>query len=81
VDRKRARPRYDDEPVSTYVYRRPLAARELLPAVGVGVGVGLAAFYIARVLLQRTPLVPRGGAAPGETPGERVRRGPRRPVD
>jgi hypothetical protein len=53
--------------VTHYVYRRPLDARELLPALGVGVGVGLAAFYIARLLLQRTPLVPRPestGAAP-----------------
>lgn len=50
-------PRLRHEPLRTeYVYRRSLAARELLPAIGVGVGVGLAAFYVARVLLQRTPL-------------------------
>ena len=41
----------------SYSYRRPLGVRELLPAVGVGVGVGLLAFYVARVLLERTPLV------------------------
>lgn len=45
---------------SEYSYRRDLSLRELLPAVGVGVGVGLgaglAAFYVARLLLQRTPL-------------------------
>lgn len=41
---------------SEYSYRRALSLRELLPAVGVGVGVGLAAFYVARVLLERTPL-------------------------
>ncbi len=41
-----------------YYYRRPLTPRELLPAVGVGVGVGLVAFYIVRVLLERTPLRP-----------------------
>jgi hypothetical protein len=41
-----------------YYYRRPLTPRELVPALGVGVGVGLVAFYIARILLQRTPLRP-----------------------
>ena len=41
-----------------YFYRRPLGIAELLPAVVAGVGVGLAAFYVARVLLQRTPLLP-----------------------
>lgn len=41
-----------------YYYRRPLTPRELLPAVGVGIGAGLIAFYVARVLLQRTPLRP-----------------------
>ena len=47
-------PRSADE----YYYRRPLTPRELLPAVGLGVGAGLVAFYIARVLLERTPLRP-----------------------
>jgi hypothetical protein len=41
-----------------YYYRRPLTPRELVPALGVGVGVGLVAFYVARILLQRTPLRP-----------------------
>jgi hypothetical protein len=39
-----------------YYYRRPLTPRELLPAAGVGVGVGLIAFYLAKILLERTPL-------------------------
>ncbi len=39
-----------------YYYRRPLTPRELVPALGVGVGVGLVAFYIVRLLLERTPL-------------------------
>lgn len=39
-----------------YYYRRPLSFRELLPALGVGVAVGMFAFYVTRVLLQRTPL-------------------------
>lgn len=48
---------------SEYYYRRDLDVRDLLPAIGVGVGVGLVAFYVARVLMQRTPLVvPRDGA-------------------
>jgi hypothetical protein len=41
-----------------YYYRRPLTPRELVPALGVGLGVGLVTFYIARVLLERTPLRP-----------------------
>lgn len=41
-----------------YVYRRPLAGRELIPAVAAGVVTGLAAFYVARLFLQRTPLLP-----------------------
>ena len=43
---------------SVYVYRRPLAGRDLLPALGVGLAVGLGAFYVARLFLQRTPLEP-----------------------
>jgi len=38
-----------------YVYRRK---RELLPAIGVGVAAGLAAFYVTRLFLERTPLLP-----------------------
>jgi hypothetical protein len=41
-----------------YVFRRPLSGRELLPAVGIGVAAGLAAFYVAGLFLQRTPLLP-----------------------
>lgn len=41
-----------------YVYRRSLAPRELIPAVGVGVVAGLVAFYVTRLFLQRTPLLP-----------------------
>jgi hypothetical protein len=40
-----------------YYYRRRLGVRELLPAIAVGVGAGLAAFYLARLLAQRTPLL------------------------
>jgi hypothetical protein len=41
-----------------YYYRRKLVAKDLVPAVGVGVAAGLAAFYIVQLLIQRTPLVP-----------------------
>lgn len=43
-------------PATPYTYRRHLEPRELLPALGVAVGVGAAAFYVAWVFLQRTPL-------------------------
>jgi hypothetical protein len=41
---------------ATYYYRRPLGVRELLPAIGVAIGAGLLAFYVTRLLMQRTPL-------------------------
>lgn len=47
-------------PATEYVYRRDLETSELVPAMGVGLGVGLAAFYVARLFLQRTPLDVRG---------------------
>jgi hypothetical protein len=43
-----------------YYYRRQLGAKDLLPAVGVGVAVGMAGFYLVQLLIQRTPLVPQG---------------------
>ena len=43
-----------------YYYRRRLGAKDLLPAVGVGVAAGMAAFYVVQLLIQRTPLVPQG---------------------
>jgi len=61
-----------------YYYRRQPGAKDLLPAVGVGVAVGLAAFYIVQLLIQRTPLVPQGELArvqttpPKRTPGDRT---------
>ena len=41
---------------SEYYYRRRLTAREMLPAIGIGLGAGLAAFYVAMLVAQRTPL-------------------------
>jgi hypothetical protein len=48
----------DDSGGSEYFYRRSLSVRELLPAIGVAVAAGIAAFYVARVVTQRTPLAP-----------------------
>jgi hypothetical protein len=31
---------------------------ELLPAVGIGIAAAFAAFYVTRLLLERTPLLP-----------------------
>ena len=41
-----------------YFYRRSLSARELLPAIGIGVAAAVVAFYVARIVIQRTPLAP-----------------------
>ena len=41
-----------------YVFRRPLRGIELLPAIGAGVVAGMATFYVVRLFLQRTPLLP-----------------------
>lgn len=52
-----------------YTYRRKLRATEMMPAIAAGVGVGLVGFYLARLMLQRTPLVPRrsGSGLPART--------------
>lgn len=49
------RPRLHDAEAE-YSYRRPLPWREMLPAIGVGIGVGAFAYYVTRLLLERTPL-------------------------
>ena len=43
---------------SDYHYRRALTLPEMVPAFGVALGIGAAAFYVATLFLQRTPLVP-----------------------
>ena len=40
-----------------YSYRGSVKARAILPAAGVGIAAGLAAFYLARLYLERTPLI------------------------
>ena len=60
-DKRRPRLRDAD---AEYSYRRPLRMREILPAIGIGIGAGLFAFYVTRLMLQRTPLrVERGKAS------------------
>ena len=43
---------------SEYYYRRRLTTIELVRAAGVGIGAGLLAFYVSKVLFERTPLRP-----------------------
>ena len=46
----------------SYYYRRSLTTRDYLMAAGVGLGVGLAAFYLATRFAQRTPLLDESSA-------------------
>ncbi len=48
---------------SKYFYRRSLSGRDLLPVMGVAVAAGLLAFYVARIMQQRTPLLPDDASA------------------
>ena len=43
-------------PPAVYYYRRELDPRETLTVAGIAVGAALAAFYLARIMLQRTPI-------------------------
>jgi hypothetical protein len=61
-------------PQASYYYRRPLRATELLSAVGAGIGAGVVVFYIARLMLQQTPLVREPGIAQLDERGVMVRR-------
>jgi hypothetical protein len=56
-----------------YYYRRSLGARDLIPAAVIGVGVGLFAFYVARLLAERTPLVVDRGPQAGNGAGKAAR--------
>ena len=69
--------RRDESKVSReYTYRRELSASELIPAIGAGLAVGLAAFYVARLFIQRTPIVP-GPLEPADRLEPRRRTGTR----
>ena len=48
----------DESGGAEYFYRRSLSVRELLPAIGIGVAAAMFAFYVARIVKQRTPLAP-----------------------
>ena len=61
-------------PPNVYYYRREIDARETLTAAGIAVGAGLAAFYLARLLLQRTPLAREGEVPQLDDRGVIVRR-------
>jgi hypothetical protein len=64
--------------VDNYYYRRSLSARDLLPAIGVGVAAGALAFYVARIVLQRAPVTAEGfSLSKGRTSLPRVLPGPR----
>ena len=57
VDNKDRLPRQTTR-LDGYTYRRRLGGRELIPAIGAGIVTGLAAFYVAKLFLERTPLLP-----------------------
>ena len=57
----------------SYYYRRSLTTRDYLLAAGVGIGVGMAAFYVATRFAQRTLLLDESRS--GELPRKRSARG------
>lgn len=63
-----------------YYYRRPLGVVDLATAAGIGLGAAVAAFYVATVLIQRTPLDEPRGSRRGrpERPGRSGRDAGRR---
>ena len=50
----------DASAAATYSFRRALGARDLMPAIGVGVATGLLAFYLTKLYLERAPLTAEG---------------------
>ena len=50
----------EDRATDRYYYRRSLSGRELLPALAAGVIAGGAVFYLAKLLLERTPITVDG---------------------
>jgi hypothetical protein len=61
-------------PATTYYHRRTLSLTETLPAIGAAVGVGVLAFYLARIVLQKTPLLREPGISQLDERGMVVRR-------
>jgi hypothetical protein len=67
-------------PPAVYYYRRELDTRETLTTVGIAIGAGLAAFYLARIMLQRTPIAREEAIPQIDERGVIVRRPPRKPA-
>ncbi|HET9809476.1 MAG TPA: hypothetical protein VFQ66_07230 [Candidatus Limnocylindria bacterium] len=65
-------------PPAVYYFRRELDPRETLTAAGIALGAGLATFYLARVMLQRTPIAREQGIPQIDERGVIVRRTPRK---
>jgi hypothetical protein len=61
-------------PPTVYYFRRELETRETLTAAGIAVGAGVAAFYLARMMLQRTPIAREEGIPEIDERGMIVRR-------
>jgi hypothetical protein len=61
-------------PPTVYYYRRDLGPRETLTVAGIAVGAALAAFYLARIMLQRTPIAREEGIPEIDERGVIVRR-------
>lgn len=47
----------------SYYFRRRLTASDFLPAMAIGIGAGVLAFYVATRFAQRTPLLGEGDPA------------------
>ena len=47
--------------MATFDYRRDLTTRELLPALGIGLGAAVVVGYFAQILLRRERLERAGG--------------------
>jgi hypothetical protein len=56
--------------MATFDYRRDLTARELVPAIGAGIGVAVVVAYVAQLLLRRERLE-------RPAPGDRLANRPR----
>ena len=63
-----------DLPAATHYYRRNVSPSELVPAIGAGVAAGIAAFYVTRLFLQKTPLIRESGIAQLDGRGVLIRR-------
>jgi hypothetical protein len=65
------RERSADHEQHPYTYRRPLDRPTLLRALGIAAVAGTAAFYLASVMLERTPLLEEDEKPRGRRPRRR----------